>query len=88
MTGTPLIEVEDLRIDLDDGSRRMPAAEGVSFRIDRGGTMTKEIEIDRPSRLFSEVPHRRRYLIRRQHRAWHGPEAAGVSDGNCQLHVA
>src|SRR5689334_25221520 len=38
MTGTPLIEVEDLRIDLDDGSRRMPAAEGVSFRIDRGET--------------------------------------------------
>jgi len=38
MTGTPLIEVEDLRIDLDDGSRAVAAAEGVSFRIDRGET--------------------------------------------------
>ncbi|MDE5463223.1 ABC transporter ATP-binding protein [Bradyrhizobium sp. CSS354] len=38
MTGAPLIEVEDLRIDLDDGSRRVAAAEGISFRIDRGET--------------------------------------------------
>ena len=38
MTGTPLIEVENLRIDLDDGSRRVAAVEGVSFRIDRGET--------------------------------------------------
>ena len=36
MTGVPLIEVEDLRIDLDDGVRRVAAAEGISFRIDRG----------------------------------------------------
>ena len=27
MTGAPLIEVEDLRIDLDDGARRVAAAE-------------------------------------------------------------
>ncbi|MCP3389375.1 ABC transporter ATP-binding protein [Bradyrhizobium sp. CCGB12] len=38
MTGSPLIEVEDLRIDLDDGSRYVAAAEGISFRIDRGET--------------------------------------------------
>ena len=38
MTGPPLIEVENLRIDLDDGSRRVAAAEGISFRIDRGET--------------------------------------------------
>src|SRR2546430_7326782 len=38
MTAPPLIEVEDLRIDLDDGSRRVAAAEGVAFRIDRGET--------------------------------------------------
>jgi len=38
MTGAPLIEVEDLKLDLDDGSRRVAAAEGVSFRIDRGET--------------------------------------------------
>src|SRR4051812_49642960 len=38
MTGAPLIEVEDLRIDLDDGPRRVAAAEGISFRIDRGET--------------------------------------------------
>src|SRR3954467_6498548 len=38
MTGAPLIEVEDLRIDLDDGSQRVAAAEGISFRIDRGET--------------------------------------------------
>ncbi|WP_038953089.1 ATP-binding cassette domain-containing protein, partial [Bradyrhizobium japonicum] len=38
MTGVPLIEVEDLRIDLDDGVRRVAAAEGISFRIDRGET--------------------------------------------------
>ena len=35
MTTAPLIEVEDLRIDLEDGPRRVAAAEGVSFRIDR-----------------------------------------------------
>jgi peptide/nickel transport system ATP-binding protein len=38
MTGPPLIEVEDLRIDLDDGSSHVAAVEGVSFRIDRGET--------------------------------------------------
>src|SRR5437868_9928362 len=38
MTGPPLIEVEDLRIDLDDESRHVAAVEGVSFRIDRGET--------------------------------------------------
>src|SRR5262250_121151 len=38
MTGTPLIEVRDLRIDLDDGPRRVAAAEGISFCIDRGET--------------------------------------------------
>src|SRR5712672_1042691 len=38
MTGPPLLEVEDLRIDLDDGSSRVAAVEGVSFRIDRGET--------------------------------------------------
>src|SRR4051812_1434065 len=38
MTGTPLIEVDNLRIDLDDGPRRVAAAEGISFRIDRGET--------------------------------------------------
>jgi len=38
MTGHPLIEVEDLRIDLDDRSRHFTAVEGVSFRIDRGET--------------------------------------------------
>src|SRR3954447_20495014 len=38
MTGPPLSEVEDLRIDLDDGSRHVAAVEGVSFRIDRGET--------------------------------------------------
>src|SRR2546423_5025631 len=38
MTGTPLIEVENLRIDLDNGSRRVAAAESISFRIDRGET--------------------------------------------------
>ena len=38
MTGPPLIEVEDLRIDLDDGSRHVAAVEDVSFRIDRGET--------------------------------------------------
>jgi len=31
MTSPPLIEVEDLRIDLDDGSRHVVAVEGVSF---------------------------------------------------------
>ncbi|UGY15977.1 ABC transporter ATP-binding protein [Bradyrhizobium septentrionale] len=34
----PLIEVENLRIDLDNGSSRVAAVEGVSFRIDRGET--------------------------------------------------
>src|SRR5438552_4637795 len=38
MTGPPLIEVEDLRIDLNDGSNQIAAVEGVSFRIDRGET--------------------------------------------------
>ena len=38
MTGPPLIEVEDLRIDLDDGPRHVAAVEGISFRIDRGET--------------------------------------------------
>ncbi|MBR0896398.1 ABC transporter ATP-binding protein [Bradyrhizobium tropiciagri] len=38
MTAPPLIEVDGLRIDLDDGSRRTAAVEGVSFRIDRGET--------------------------------------------------
>ena len=38
MTGPPLIEVEDLRIDLNDGSSQVAAVEGVSFRIDRGET--------------------------------------------------
>src|SRR5215475_5275312 len=38
MTGAPLIEVEDLRIDLDHGANRVAAAESVSFRIDRGET--------------------------------------------------
>ncbi len=38
MTGAPLLEVADLRIDLNTGSGTMPAAEGVSFRIDRGET--------------------------------------------------
>ena len=38
MTGSPLIEVEDLRIDLNHDSGQVPAVEGVSFRIDRGET--------------------------------------------------
>src|SRR5712672_3019591 len=38
MTGSPLLEVEDLRIDLNDGSSHVAAVEGVSFRIDRGET--------------------------------------------------
>src|SRR5215217_4771835 len=38
MTGPPLIEVEDLRIDLNDRSGDVAAVEGVSFRIDRGET--------------------------------------------------
>src|SRR5712671_2753627 len=38
MTGPSLIEVEDLRIDLNDGSNQVAAVEGVSFRIDRGET--------------------------------------------------
>ena len=38
MTGPPLIEVEDLRIDLNLGSSRVAAVEDVSFRIDRGET--------------------------------------------------
>src|SRR5258706_6636753 len=38
MTSPPLIEVEDLRIDLSDRSGHVAAVEGVSFRIDRGET--------------------------------------------------
>src|SRR6266404_7208304 len=38
MTGPPLIEVEDLRIDLNHRSSHVAAVEGVSFRIDRGET--------------------------------------------------
>src|SRR5436190_21661877 len=38
MTATPLIEVENLRSDLSEGSRRVAAVEDVSFRIDRGET--------------------------------------------------
>ena len=38
MTAPALLEVEDLRIDLDAGSSRVAAVEGVSFRIDRGET--------------------------------------------------
>src|SRR3954447_21424805 len=38
MTVPPLIEVEDLRIDLSDRSGHVAAVEGVSFRIDRGET--------------------------------------------------
>jgi peptide/nickel transport system ATP-binding protein len=38
MTGSPLIEVEGLRIDLGDRSSRVAAVEDVSFRIDRGET--------------------------------------------------
>ncbi len=34
----PLLEVENLRIDLDTGRSRFPAVEGVSFRIGRGET--------------------------------------------------
>jgi peptide/nickel transport system ATP-binding protein len=35
---TALVEVEDLRIDIEAQGRRIPAVEGVSFRIDRGET--------------------------------------------------
>ena len=38
MTAAPLIDVEDLRIDLDATTRKVAAVEGVSFRIDRGET--------------------------------------------------
>ncbi|WOH68452.1 ABC transporter ATP-binding protein [Bradyrhizobium sp. BWA-3-5] len=38
MTSPPLIEVEDLRIDLGDRSGHVAAVDGVSFRIDRGET--------------------------------------------------
>ena len=38
MTTTPLIEVENLRIDLAVGGTKHAATEGVSFRIDRGET--------------------------------------------------
>ena len=38
MTTAPLIEVQDLRIDLADGGSHVAAVEGVSFRIDRGET--------------------------------------------------
>jgi oligopeptide transport system ATP-binding protein len=39
MSAVPLIEVENLRIDLDAQDKRVPAVEGVSFRIDRGETL-------------------------------------------------
>ena len=38
MTSPPLLEVEDLRIDLNYRSSHVAAVEGVSFRIDRGET--------------------------------------------------
>ena len=38
MSAAPLIEVENLRIDLAAQDKRVPAVEGVSFRIDRGET--------------------------------------------------
>jgi peptide/nickel transport system ATP-binding protein len=38
MSAAPLIDVEDLRIDIDAATRRVAAVEGVSFRIDRGET--------------------------------------------------
>ena len=38
MTPPPLIEVEDLRIDLTYRTTHVAAVEGVSFRIDRGET--------------------------------------------------
>src|ERR1700730_7495529 len=38
MTGPPLNEVEDLRIDLNDRSSPVAAVEDISFRIDRGET--------------------------------------------------
>src|SRR5215813_9084520 len=38
MTASPLIKVEDLRIDLWDRSGKIAAVEGVSFRIERGET--------------------------------------------------
>src|SRR3989442_8750903 len=36
MTGPSLLEVEDLRIDLDDRSRHVAAVEGFAFRIESG----------------------------------------------------
>ena len=38
MTGPPLLEVEDPRIDLNYRSSHVAAVEGVSFRSDRGET--------------------------------------------------
>src|SRR4029450_3621495 len=38
MTGPPLIEVGDLRMDLNNGRGHVAGVEGVSFRIDRGET--------------------------------------------------
>jgi peptide/nickel transport system ATP-binding protein len=39
MTGQPLLEVENLRIDLVLGGKRFPAVQDVSFTIDRGETL-------------------------------------------------
>ena len=39
MTGQPLLEVENLRIDLALGGKRFPAVQDVSFTIDRGETL-------------------------------------------------
>ena len=39
MTGQPLLEVENLRIDLNVGGRRFPAVQDVSFSIGRGETL-------------------------------------------------
>jgi len=39
MTGQPLLEVENLRIDLDIGGTRFAAVQDVSFTINRGETM-------------------------------------------------
>ncbi|MBD2751147.1 ABC transporter ATP-binding protein [Microvirga sp. BT688] len=39
MTGQPILEVENLRIDLALGGKRFPAVQDVSFTIDRGETL-------------------------------------------------
>ena len=39
MSGQPLLEVENLRIDLDVGGKRFAAVEDVSFTINRGETL-------------------------------------------------